>query len=94
MKISIASDHAAYNQKQEINMYPNPATSIINIKSIHNIDRISIFDIQSRVIFSNELNDKNTTIDVSNFSNGIYVIELRIHNKLIRKEFVIYNENK
>ena len=80
------------NELQQISIYPNPATSIINIESINNIDEIRIFDIQSRVVFSEKINSKTKRIDISNLSTGIYITEITINNFITRKEFVISNE--
>lgn len=80
------------NDLKEISIYPNPATSIINIESINNIDEIRIFDIQSRVIFSEEINSKNKRIDIENFSSGVYFIEIITNNIITRKEFVISHD--
>jgi hypothetical protein len=80
------------NELQQISIYPNPAISIINIESINNIDEIRIFDIQSRVVFSETINSKTMKINISNFSTGVYIIEVVTNNIITRKEFVISND--
>ena len=75
-----------------LNLYPNPASEYINIKSINNIDEIRIFDIQSRVVFSEKINSKTKRINISNLSTGIYITEVLIDNIITRKKFVISNE--
>ena len=75
-----------------LNLYPNPASEYINIKSINNIDEIRIFDIQSRVVFSEKINSKTKRINISKLSTGIYITEVLIDNIITRKKFVISNE--
>jgi len=77
---------------QIINVFPNPTSEYINIESINNIDKIRIFDIQSRVVFSENINSKTKKINVSNFSTGVYITEIVTNNIVIRKEFVISND--
>ena len=77
---------------QIINVFPNPTSEYINIESINNIDEIRIFDIQSRVVFSENINSKKKKINISNFSTGVYITEIVTNNIVIRKEFVISND--
>ena len=77
---------------QIINIFPNPTSEYINIESINNIDEIRIFDIQSRVVFSEKINSKTKRINISNLSTGIYITEVLIDNIITRKKFVISNE--
>ena len=77
---------------QIINVFPNPTSEYINIESVNNIDEIRIFDIQSRVVFSETINSKTKKINISNFSTGVYITEIVTNNIVIRKEFVISND--
>lgn len=77
---------------QIINIFPNPTSEYINIESINNLDEIRIFDIQSRVVFSENINFRTKKINISNFSSGVYVIEIVTNNIVARKEFIITND--
>jgi hypothetical protein len=54
-------------------VYPNPTTEMITIKS-NSVINVSVMDEFGRVV----LTSKSNTIDVSNLSNGVYI--LRINN--------------
>jgi len=54
-------------------VYPNPTTERITIQS-NNVNSVSVMDEFGRVV----LTSKSNTIDVSNLSNGVYI--LRINN--------------
>ena len=54
-------------------VYPNPTTERITIQS-NNVNNVSLMDEFGRVV----LTSKSNTIDVSNLSNGVYI--LRINN--------------
>lgn len=58
--------------KKNITIYPNPATDNINISGITELSVIVITDMSGRVISNTALFKNNSTIDVSNYNNGIY----------------------
>ncbi len=65
-------------------IYPNPTDKILNIE-ISNTDRqaieIEIFTITGKVIYRNEYKDTNADfieqLDLSGYSNGVYLIKVR-----------------
>ena len=62
---------------QEITIYPNPATTVLNLSSTEMMNMIvSITDITGRVIQTEKVMDSFYVIDVSNLSSGIYLLRL------------------
>ncbi len=64
--------------KQSINIFPNPATTHINVNlksSKQHISELSIIDIQGRIVLQKQLNDKTLKFDVSSLPGGIYIVE-------------------
>lgn len=53
--------------------HPNPISRIVNISSVLDIDRLELFDIQGRLIFSSR--DMNY-IDVSKYVDGVNFIKV------------------
>ena len=74
-------------------IYPNPTKDLINIKSKQKIEDISIIDVSGKQIYfgSDYKNLKNIAIDLSDYSNGIYIITIKFEdnstviNKIIKK---------
>jgi hypothetical protein len=70
-------------------IFPNPATSIITISG-KEINKIEIIDLLGRIVKQVEQNENNIKIDISNLSNGSYLVRIyginhtSIH-KLIKK---------
>ncbi|NOY49303.1 MAG: T9SS type A sorting domain-containing protein [Chlorobi bacterium] len=74
-----------YATKESIinNLYPNPATNIVNV-SFNNNDNsglnIELIDLSGKVVFSEKVNvsayDKNTNINVSDFKSGLYILKI------------------
>ncbi len=59
-------------------IHPNPTTNTITINSIrYPISDIKIFDLSGKLLLSNKYNSIiNTKVNISNFSNGIYILKL------------------
>lgn len=72
-------------QSHEIKIYPNPTKGILNIK-ITGLDKakglISVYNIVGKLIEKTELSDNNQTFDLSAQPNGIYIMQIRIEDKI------------
>ncbi len=68
----------------DFQVYPNPATDFINIKTSKNFDRIKIFDLSGKVI-------KETTsfrIDVQSLPKGTYILNVHAQSNIISRKFI------
>lgn len=72
-----------------ITLYPNPTTDKINIVSCENINRIELFNILGQSVYNKETNNKNETVDVSNFAKGNYIAKLFTDKGITTKKFII-----
>jgi uncharacterized repeat protein (TIGR01451 family) len=74
--------HSVANKNSAFTIFPNPAKNEITVcsKQFGENGELIIYDLYGRIIFSQQLNTKhkiqNTKINVSNFSEGVYVIEV------------------
>jgi hypothetical protein len=67
------------NQISQLQIFPNPTENTLNLKlSNQPIQEIVVFDLQGRVIFqeNKSCTSNNSQIDVSDFSNGIYIVQV------------------
>jgi choice-of-anchor B domain-containing protein len=66
------------NSISNFNIHPNPTSNTININSINfPISDIKIYDLSGKLVHSNEfISELNINLDISNFSNGIYILKL------------------
>lgn len=68
---------------------PNPTSDILDINLTDSIKAdYVIYDINGRLIKSGNLIDKFTRLPVGNFSNGVYIIDIRANAKSNVKRFV------
>ncbi len=62
---------------QNLLVYPNPATSTLNISFDYALAKqINIMDLSGRIIDQINIDGINTAINVSNLSNGIYIYQI------------------
>jgi len=76
------------NDFNEVIIYPNPASSILNIKNAEN-SNIEIYDILGRVILSKTNISMEETINVSNLNNGTYILKITNNNQVKTEKFII-----
>lgn len=74
---------------QEILIYPNPASDILNISSNNKIKRIEILNLIGQNFFNKELNNNNVEINTSAFKTGIYFIRIETENGLKTEKVTI-----
>ena len=62
---------------QEISIYPNPATTTLNLSSTEMMDfTISVTDVTGRVVLREKVLDSFYPVDVSSLTSGIYLLRL------------------
>jgi FtsP/CotA-like multicopper oxidase with cupredoxin domain len=59
----------------ELAIYPNPGTGIFNFKTLTINGNLQIYDITGQLIFSTIINQYTTSIDLTSFSKGIYLLK-------------------
>ncbi len=81
------------------NIYPNPANSSIQLKlekntPVANLDNLaySLYDINGRLVISNEIVSEITSIPIGNLSNALYLLRVTRDNAEILS-FKIFKTN-
>lgn len=74
-----------FNTYNDLRLYPNPTSSIINIEMTQNLKHVFIYS----VLGAEVLNTQDKTIDVSSLSNGVFLIKIEDENgNVSTKRFV------
>ena len=64
-----------------LNIYPNPATNIVTISNNNqNIESIKRYDLQGRILKTEQVNKSNTQLDISNYQSGTYYFVITTAN--------------
>lgn len=86
----ISLSNESFIQKS-ISLYPNPASSQINLSFENNLEEASlkIIAITGQTVFEkSNISGNNLTLDVSILSNGIYVIQVMDANSISTSRFI------
>ena len=67
-----------------VTVFPNPANSIINLKSIHEIKCVEICDLSGKIIMKT-INPKNG-VDISSVQKGFYFLKISLDSGIVVKQ--------
>jgi hypothetical protein len=91
---SLSTSTIELNNSNQIIIYPNPTNSLLTLEtsevSFGNLSDIKIFSILGEQLYSSPINSKTTTIDLSNYATGTYILVTRING--ILKTYKILKE--
>ncbi|WP_264548163.1 T9SS type A sorting domain-containing protein [Flavobacterium sp. N2820] len=59
-----------------ISLYPNPTSSLVNIKAENTIKSTELYDVQGRLIQINKEDSNEVVLDISSYNSGIYFIKV------------------
>jgi hypothetical protein len=76
------------NKNIELLMFPNPTSDVVNLESNVLIQEYKLIDMSGRVLQDIKLNDYNTVLDLSLYSNGVYFIDLKSKDNRVRKKII------
>jgi hypothetical protein len=77
--------------KNNINIYPNPTNGIATmvIEDYQNIDCLMLFDIYGRLLNQVKIESSTTSIDLTRYSPGMYIVNLRKEGRTIKNLKVV-----
>ena len=82
-KETLSSDSFELN-KNDVSIYPNPSTDIINIASSIDPKKITIYNILGQEV----LNTNLKTININNLKSGVYIMAVDFENSRITKRIM------
>jgi len=77
------------NTVDNFRIFPVPANKLLFIQSTEQKLRLSICDLNGRIIYNENSNDKNYSIDVSGLDAGIYILRAMGTNTNVSRKIVI-----
>jgi hypothetical protein len=68
---------------------PNPTKSVVNVTITNNYDRLWVSDISGRTVYvSNQNSSNQLTIDLSQYDNGLYFLNIESEGERVVKKIV------
>lgn len=98
--VSIKNEFTTKSILNDVKVYPNPVRSELNLdvdyfSPTENMN-VSIFDLQGRRVADNIISDrdvktgnKNYKVDVSNYAEGVYSLEIKMDNQIQNLKLII-----
>jgi putative CocE/NonD family hydrolase len=72
---------------ENVEIYPNPVLSELNVRTKENEASLSVYNLLGERLISKNFNG-NSTINTSTLAKGIYFIEIRSGEKILKQKFV------
>ena len=69
-------------EKYDFSFGPNPTGDFINLSATESIGNVEIYNLVGQKSLSSEISDTKGTIDISNLSRGIYIMNVAIDEKI------------
>ena len=70
-------------------IYPNPAKEYVRITSSSNIEELSIFTVEGKMVYSQSVNQQETMIDVTEFNRGTYIVRMIANDEIVIKRIMV-----
>ncbi len=70
-------------------VYPNPASEYVRIKSNIDIESLMIFSIDGKLVYSEDVNQEETMIDVTGFAKGSYIVRMVSNDSFVFRRIVV-----
>ncbi len=64
----------------DFSYYPNPSNGLVTIVSKTSLKNLQAFNITGQLLYSAQLNDLTTTVDISSFATGTYFFKIQFEN--------------
>jgi FtsP/CotA-like multicopper oxidase with cupredoxin domain len=75
--------------QNDVEVYPNPTTGIVYIKTEAQIEQLQVIDMDGRIVLERFNLSPNDKIDLSSLSGGLYFVQLEQNNKIITNKITL-----
>lgn len=77
------------NVAAALNVYPNPATTLLNVEAAGAISEVAVYDLSGRMVLSHQVSEEGAVaLSIANLSAGTYVVKVQTQNGIEHKTFV------
>ena len=73
----------------DVSIFPNPSNGVFNIVFSKNVNTVFISDITGKNIFRKKINGGSTNLDLSHFTNGMYLISFQTNGQVVNKKIIL-----
>ncbi|TXD68005.1 T9SS type A sorting domain-containing protein, partial [Aequorivita lipolytica] len=62
--------------------YPNPTNGVLNLKSVDNIENVSMYNLLGQLMMNNQVDANTSQLDISGLSTGIYLMKVSVNGQI------------
>lgn len=88
MDLSVISGMQSSTNHQSITLFPNPATTDLNVSGVTKSINYKIFSIDGKVMVNGIVNSSSNKVDIRTLPSGIYFLEMDMNEKTEIEKFV------
>lgn len=70
-------------------VYPNPASSVLNIMSEHTIDRVEVYNICGTLVGETMPNAGTVAMSVAGYNSGVYIVRIHTQGGVATKKLMV-----
>ncbi len=70
------------NTIEGFSYYPNPTNGILNLKSVENIENVSLYNLLGQIVIDNRVNATTSLVDISGLSTGTYLMKVTVNGQI------------
>jgi hypothetical protein len=75
-----------------VNLYPNPANTVVNVEIPSTIDgsaKVEIISLQGNIVLQQQVDSNDGMINISSLRSGIYMVKISTNNFLKTEKLVV-----
>ena len=88
-KISLTLANSNFNLNNKLKIYPNPTSGLLNVDLIDlKITKISLFDLNGRILLTQNIENTNSQINIADLAKGIYILKVETNSGVVNKQII------
>ena len=72
----------------QVKVYPNPTKHFVTVEA-ENMTEVSVYNLLGQCVMQKKAEGSQTTIDLQNVSEGLYLLRVKTENGIISKRIAI-----
>jgi predicted Zn-dependent protease len=90
----LANEEVTNTTLEDITLFPNPSDGVLNVKLIESIDIqdnmfVHVYNATGALLARQTVDAQQTSIDVRNFPDGLYILQFQFGSNVLSKTFVV-----
>lgn len=88
--VYLGLDASLSEYELDFNVFPNPASEVMNINAKSTLNKVLIFDNKGKLVYDeSEVNNLNTVVNTSSFKSGLYLVQVHANGQVLRKKIIV-----